>query len=361
MLVFCLLGHSLFVICQLRRFVFVLLGHTPGSKNNIEALLNWTNWHHRSGLRTIIEKTNNPSSNILPSLIAKYSASEKDVIRFVASKTITRPKFNELAPFQYTLFFAGMKAEGNPTLKNGQNYNLDVRYERYPRPGEMITVGAFYKYLDSTIEQTMKATASGQLMSFSNALSAQVGGIEFEFVRNLTFLIKDEAKRDSSILKDFGIGFNSTYMFTTVNIDTLDFSSINTNSIRPLEGSSPFLLNLDLRYEKKFENKNKLLLAVAYNVFGKRLVTVGSNGIGDSYAKPVNTLNFVSKMSFDNNLTVSFKEKNILNPSIEIIQEDKVNEGEYINVSSIQYGVDASLSVGYTIEYKKKNKAPKEF
>ena len=310
---------------------------------------------------SIIEKTNNPSSNILPSLIAKYSASEKDVIRFVASKTITRPKFNELAPFQYTLFFAGMKAEGNPTLKNGQNYNLDVRYERYPRPGEMITVGAFYKYLDSPIEQTMKATASGQLMSFSNALSAQVGGIEFEFVRNLTFLIKNEAKRDSSILKDFGIGFNSTYMFTTVNIDTLDFSSINTNSIRPLEGSSPFLLNLDLRYEKKFENKNKLLLAVAYNVFGKRLVTVGSNGIGDSYAKPVNTLNFVSKMSFDNNLTVSFKVKNILNPSIEIIQEDKVNEGEYINVSSIQYGVDASLSVGYTIEYKKKNKAPKEF
>ncbi|MFD1551204.1 TonB-dependent receptor plug domain-containing protein [Putridiphycobacter roseus] len=308
---------------------------------------------------SVIEKTSNPSTNILPSFIAKYSATDKDIVRFVASKTITRPKFNELAPFQYTLFFAGMKAEGNPDLKNGQNYNLDVRYERYSRPGEMITLGAFYKYLDSPIEQTMKATASGQLMSFSNALSAQVGGLEFEFVRNLSFLIKDEEKRDTSFLRDFGIGFNATYMFTTVNIDTLDFSSINTNSVRPLEGSSPFLLNIDVRYEKRFENKNKLLLAMAYNVFGKRLVTVGSNGIGDSYARPVNTLNFVSKMSFENNLSLSFKVKNIFNPSIDIIQEDKVNVGEYINVSSIKQGIDASFSVGYTFDYKKKNKEKK--
>ncbi|MDX1349786.1 MAG: carboxypeptidase-like regulatory domain-containing protein [Putridiphycobacter sp.] len=308
---------------------------------------------------SIIERTANPATNLLPSFIAKYSASDKNVFRLVASKTVTRPKFNELAPFQYTLFFAGMKAEGNPDLQNGENYNLDVRYEHYPKPGEMITLGAFYKYLDNPIEQTMKATASGQLMSFSNALSAQVGGLELEFVRSFGSFFQNEAKRDSSFLKDFGLGVNATYMFSTVNIDTTDLTAINTNSVRPLEGASPFLLNFDIRYEKQFENRNELMIAVAYNVFGKRLMTVGSNGIGDSYAMPVNTLNFISKMSFDNNLSVSFKVKNMLNPSIDILQEDKVNIGEYINVSSIKQGIDASVSVGYTIDYKKKIKETK--
>ncbi|MFK8037727.1 MAG: TonB-dependent receptor plug domain-containing protein [Crocinitomicaceae bacterium] len=308
-----------------------------------------------------IEKTDNLGSNLLPSFIAKFSASKKDVVRFVSSKTVTRPKFNELAPFQYTLFFAGMKAEGNPLLKHGENYNFDLRYEHYPKPGEMITVGAFYKYLDTPIEQTMKATASGQLMSFSNALSAKVAGVELEFVRSLGSFIKDEAKRDSSIFSNFGIGFNTTYMFTAVNIDTADKTAINTNSRRPLEGASPFLLNLDLRYEKKYDNKNKLMLAIAYNVFGKRLVTVGSNGIGDSYAKPVNTINFISRMSFNNNLTVGFKVKNLLNPAIDIIQEDKVNTGEFINVSSVKQGIDASFSIGYTIDYNKKLSKKKVF
>jgi len=309
---------------------------------------------------SIIESTPNNNNVILPSFIAKFEPNDEDVFRFAASKTVTRPKFNELAPFQYTLFFAGMKAEGNPALQNGSNYNFDLRYEHYPRYGEMLTVGAFYKYLDSPIEQTMKATASGQLMSFANALSAQVGGVEVEFIRKLTFLVQDSLKRETSFLKDLGVGMNATYMFTTVNIDTNDMSSINTNVIRPLEGASPFLINFDLRYEADLnDDKDELLLALSYNVFGKRLVTVGSNGIGDSYAKSVNTLNFVSKYKFENNLSLGLKVKNMLNPAINIIQEDTVNEGEFINVSSIKQGVDVSMSIGYTIEYGKKKKEPK--
>ena len=177
-----------------------------------------------------------------------------------------------------------------------------------------------------------------------------------EFVRSLGSFIKDDEKRDSSILRDFGIGFNTTYMFTTVNIDTTDITAINTNAMRPLEGASPFLVNFDVRYEKQYENKNSLMIALAYNVFGKRLVTVGSNGIGDSYANPVNTLNLVSKINFENKISVGFKVKNILNPAIDIVQEDKVNNGEFINVSSIKQGVDASFSIGYTIDYQKRLK-----
>jgi TonB-dependent receptor len=303
---------------------------------------------------------NDIAEGILPSLILKYSHSEKDVFRFVASKTLTRPKFNEIAPFQYIQFFAGTKAQGNDSLKNGTNYNADFRYERYPRAGEMITIGGFYKYLQNPIEQTMRGTASGQLASFSNAKQGHVAGVEFEYVRSLSFLVKEE-KRDSSILKDFGLGFNAAYMWTQVTIDTLDLGNNSTNYIRPLEGASPFLVNLDLRYQKSFKNedgnKKDVLVSLAYNLFGQRLVAVGGNGIGDQYATPVSTLNLVTKMTFNDKFSIGLKGKNLLNPYINVIQEDMQVAGNKLNVSSFRRGMDISLSLAYTIT-KKANKKP---
>jgi hypothetical protein len=302
-----------------------------------------------------------PLQGFLPSVILKYNHTDKDVFRFVVSKTLTRPKFNEVAPFQYIQFFAGVKAEGNDTLKNGVNYNADFRYERYPSPGEMITIGAFYKYLQDPIEQTMRGTASGQLASFSNANLGHVAGAEVEYVRSLDFLVKKE-RRDSSALKYFGLGFNASYMWTQVTIDTLDPGNISTNYQRPLEGASPFLVNFDVRYSRDFkEAKKSVMVALAYNVFGRRLVAVGGNGIGDQYALPVNTLNFVSKVTFDNRFSIGLKARNLLNPYIRIVQEDKQIIGSDIEVSSFRTGIDFSLSLSYTFTGKSgKDKKKKE-
>ncbi len=305
------------------------------------------------------------SNDILPSLITRFNATDKDVFRLVASKTLTRPKFNEVAPFQYVLYFAGMKAQGNPNLDNGTNYNADFRYERYGKPGEMFTVGGFYKYLDRPIEQTMRATASGQLMSFANAQSANVLGAEIEMMKSLSFLVRDSLKRDTSILNQFSVAMNATYMYTTVIIDTTDGGAINTNSIRPLEGASPYLINFDLSYKNDFgtdddNNKKSVLFAASYNVFGPRLFSVGSNGIGDQYEQPVNSLNFVSSITFNDTYSFGFKAKNILNPTINIVQQDMVNAGETLNVSSFQRGIDFSLSFSYNIPVAKKKKKPTE-
>jgi TonB-dependent receptor len=297
---------------------------------------------------------------ILPSLILKYSPTDKDVFRLVASKTLTRPKFNEVAPFQYTQFFAGTKAQGNDSLKNGTNYNADFRYERYPKAGEMITIGGFYKYLQNPIEQTMRGTASGQLASFSNAKQGHVAGIEFEYVRSLDFLVKKE-RRDSSYLKNFGIGLNAAYMWTQVIIDTMDLGNVSTNYLRPLEGASPFLFNFDIRYQKSLQaeegKKKDILVSLAYNIFGKRLVAVGGNGIGDQYATPVSTLNLVTKMTFNDKFSIGLKGKNLLNPYINVVQEDMQVAGNNLNVSSFKRGMDISLSLSYIIT-KKENKKP---
>ena len=242
---------------------------------------------------------------------------------------------------------------------NGQNYNADFRYERYGKPGELFSVGTFFKYLDNPIEQTMLATASGQLMSFANADAAQVAGVEVEYMRTLAFLVRDSSRRDSSFLNDINLGFNATYMYTSVQIDTTNGGAINTNSRRPLEGASPYLVNFDLSYKKKVGDKtaNKTYLAaLSYNVFGPRLFAVGSNGIGDQYALPVNSVNFVGKITFNDTYSFGIKAKNILNPTINIIQEDRVNVGNELNVSSFKRGIDLSLSFSYNIPVSKDKK-----
>ncbi|NOQ72402.1 MAG: TonB-dependent receptor plug domain-containing protein [Crocinitomix sp.] len=305
------------------------------------------------------EKTILLSDALLPSLITRFDANEKNVFRFVASKTLTRPKFNEVAPFQYVLYFAGAKAQGNTNLQNGINYNADFRYERYGKPGELFSVGAFYKYLDNPIEQTMRATASGQLMSFANANAANVAGVEIEYMRSLNFLVLDSARRDSSFLNDLNVGFNATYMYTSVQIDTTDSGAINTNAIRPLEGASPYLVNFDLSYlttKGEKGNEKTYLAALSYNVFGPRLFAVGSNGIGDQYQRPINTLNFVGKVTFNDTYSFGLKAKNLLNPTIDIVQENQVDPSQPLNVSNFKRGIDLSLSFSYNIPVSKKKK-----
>lgn len=306
---------------------------------------------------SIYEKNTLLSNVVLPSLITRFDVSKNNVFRFVASKTLTRPKFNEVAPFQYVLYFAGLKAQGNSNLVNGENYNFDFRYERYGKRGEMFTFGTFYKYLDNPIEQTMLATASGQLMSFANANFAHVAGAEIELMRNLSFLVKVDSLKEKSFLSNINLGFNATYMYTTVSIDSSNGGAINTNNKRPLEGASPFLINFDLSYQKTVgeeDDKKAYTVGLAYNVFGPRLYSVGSNGIGDQYEMPVSTLNFITKVTIRDTYSFGLSAKNLLNPTINILQTDQVDIGNRVNVSSFKRGIDLSLSFSYSIPYGKK-------
>ncbi len=65
----------------------------------------------------------------------KIDLNKTNVLRANASKTISRPGFREMAPFEYTEYFAGVKNVGNPNLQNGEIYNADLRFEQFPNVG----------------------------------------------------------------------------------------------------------------------------------------------------------------------------------------------------------------------------------
>ena len=285
----------------------------------------------------------------LPSLTIKYIPTEKTALNFSTSKTISRPGFKELAPFEYTEIFAGTKNRGNPNLVNGENLNADARFEIYPNTGELFAIGLFGKKLTDPIEKIQLASASGQLQSFQNSSSAHLGGIELEFTKNLGLLTKTE----SQILRNLTLNFNASYIYSQVSIDTTKKSKsdetgsiVLTNTKRPLQGASPYIINFDLNYEKWINPKFKGSITAAYNVFGKRVLSAGAQGLNDIYELPVNTLNLKVSGEFSEKFTVSITGKNLLNPTVK--QQQEIGSSQKI-INSYKTGVGIGLSLSYKI------------
>lgn len=289
---------------------------------------------------------------LMPAASFKYDVNENSAIRASASRTISRPAYREVGPFQYIEFFAGRQSIGNPELQNGANYNIDLRFETYPQPGNLVAFTVFGKYLDSPIERVLVATASGQLESFINTESALVGGVEFEYLQNLGRWFGEE-----TAWRNFSLTFNASAMYTDVTINqdaTVSGSSvISTNDQRPLQGASPYLVNADLTYTKRFgkDDALKTTATVSYNVFGPRIFAAGAQGIGDTYERPVNTVNFSWRNQISQHWSVNFYARNLLNPLILQKQESDPNlsNTEPVIVNQYRQGVDFSISISYSV------------
>lgn len=283
---------------------------------------------------------------ILPSISIKYEINERSNFRFAASKTVTLPKFTEVAPFldedvtEATL--------GNPILKNSDNYNVDLKWEYFPeQSGELVAAAIFGKYLENPIEKVFVASASN-VNTFINSDNAVIFGAELEYRKNLGNLFKVE----ETAWNNLNFGFNATFMYSKVEIDpeitTFNGSSIApTNLDRQLQGASPFLVNTDITYNKEFKT-HKITSALDFNIFGDRVYSAGGNGIGDIFEKGFGLLNFNFKDEIGDHIILSFKAKNLLNPSIERYQDQEDLNQEFTTYK-FDDGINFSLGVTFKL------------
>lgn len=272
------------------------------------------------------------SISILPSMNLRYSIKKDDIVRFTFSKTLSRPGFREVAPFEYTEVFAGIKTVGNPNLKNSDNYNVDLRYEHYNSSSDLISVTTFGKWINNPIEKTMLATASGQLQSFSNADYAYVYGLELEY--------KKLIRIDST--SNLRLGSNLTLLKSVAKVDTSG-GNVQTNSIRPLQGSSPVLFNLDASYNKNWKNLESTI-TLSYNIYGPRLWSVGIQGMDDVYENTTNTLNLTVRNMIKEKWGVNLSVSNILNPTLKTSQ--RTLDGD-VDLNEYKTGINVGLGLSY--------------
>lgn len=278
--------------------------------------------------------------DFLPTLNMKYKVTEKSNLRFATSKTITRPVIMEAYPLEF-VNLDGTIENGNPDTKNSDNYNFDLKFEVFPTAKELFAVTAFSKFIQNPIERVFvqSAGSGGQVITYDNSKSAVLFGAELECLVQLD--------RITDSFKNFSLGFNTSLMYTKVTID----NTIETNPDRQLQGASPWLVNADLKYEFDFNPNWKNTMTLVYNVYGKRIFAVGTNGLDHYYEQPFNKLDFVWGNNISKKWDVKFSIDNILNPKYSIMLGDEnkipINESD-LTVKDYKRGVGFSLNLAYT-------------
>ncbi|MEZ5484034.1 MAG: TonB-dependent receptor [Lysobacteraceae bacterium] len=272
----------------------------------------------------------------LPSAAVTWAYSDAAQLRLGYSETVSRPDFRELSPSPFTDPVLDESVVGNPDLQPTSITNIDLRWEYYFSPTESFSIAAFQKQFTSPIE-LVSVASSGNLLTLENAEEATNRGIEFDVYKNLGPLSSAKwmpSWARGGFWESVFVGAN--YAKIESEIDLGDIDTILTNRIRPLQGQSPYVGNVSLAY---LEPDGRIEATLLYNVFGARIVKVGTDGLPDFYEQPFNQLdfNFAWKLPWDG-WKFKAKFKNLLDPEALTTQEDKVTR-------RYRKGRDVSLSL----------------
>lgn len=239
-------------------------------------------------------------TDFLPGVNATLKLNQKTNLRLSGSQTVIRPELRELAPLNLYDFELNASVQGNPELERTKIFNADLRYELYPRAGELFTVGVFYKHFDKPIEQLInEGTGGSSTFIYANPESATSYGAELEVRRKLDF---------TSVLKNFTVQANLAYIKSKVKDAALDVD-------RPLQGQSPYVLNLGLLYDHEKSGFSGTLL---FNRVGERIYLVGDKSQGaddpNTYEAPRSLLDLqFAKKFLKNKAEVRLSISDILN------------------------------------------------
>lgn len=215
---------------------------------------------------------NNPMKTWLPSVNVSWRPTESWVVRSAAGKTLNRTEFREVAPYQELDFENNIMISGNPQLKSATANNYDFRVEFYPRKntkGEVISAGLFYKELKNPIERintTSRVLKEFPSISYQNAASATIRGLEIEINKRLDFI-------PGGLFRNLSFIGNLTLIKSESVNDTTSLASLSfVTDKRPLQGQAPYIINAGLYYDNAAWGTR---LAVIFNTSGESIYAAG--------------------------------------------------------------------------------------
>ena len=282
--------------------------------------------------------------DLLPSLNGIIKLSENSNIRAAVSQTIARPNMREISPFAATTTIGYPFFVGNPELDRTLIQNFDLRYETYPRTGELFAISAYYKYFEDPIIFQLTPGAGSPEIVPVNSENALVLGAEVEFRKSLDFI--------SEALTNFKVSTNFSLIFSEVDKGEEELEALrnvqaqgrrlNIEDTRPFQGQSPYIINFALSHVSdalRWEN------TLSFNIFGERLSYVTGPLDPDVYEQPRPSLNFVSNRQLNDHLTLGVKVMNIFN--MEFIHEYDF-EGDFV-FQSFRRGTNFNVSLSYNL------------
>jgi hypothetical protein len=291
--------------------------------------------------------------DVLPSANLTISPNSKTNIRIAGSRTVARPEFREIASFAFFDFEQLASVSGTPGLKRSSILNGDLRYEYYPKAGEVLSLGAFYKNFADPIELRLNESSTGsrRQYEFQNAEKADLVGVEAEFRKSLGFL-----SANAEWLERLYFNGNASVIFSKVALGNTDASGNKLPATnRPLQGQSPYLVNAGLQYDAE-KGTN---VSILYNRIGQRLSLVGNTQFSDIYEKPRDLVDFqISQKVFNKKGEVRLTVSDILNQKVMTYQNKNsakaYNAGTDIMFTSYTPGTTFTIGFNYNLDLKKK-------
>jgi TonB-dependent receptor len=220
------------------------------------------------------------NTDFLPSVNFTYSLTPKANLRASYYRTLARPEFRELAPFAYYDYELLATQIGNPNLKRTLIDNADLRYEFYPSAGQIFSFSVFYKKFYNAIEPSIDDVNSSTTISYFNAKSAYVYGIEMEARKNLDFLGDGGFYKNSTVYANLAL--TKSQIQNPGNPQLLE-------QTRPLVGQSPYVINAGFQHTA-FDNS--LSLNILYNKLGRRIFYAGGERFPSIYENPRDVVDF---------------------------------------------------------------------
>ncbi|MCX2473447.1 TonB-dependent receptor [Pedobacter sp. MC2016-05] len=189
-------------------------------------------------------KVNTKSSfaGFFPSLNLKYALDSRTNFRAAVTRSLSRPGYYDLVPWQEVEPRRKRMKIGNPNLDQATSTNVDFLFEHYLKSLGLISGGVFYKNIENYIFESIYTQVGGQFNGYQvtqtvNGANAHVYGYEIAWQQQLTFL--------PGFLNGFGIYGNFTQIqskFTVPGI--VSERTVRLPSMRPKVG------NASLSYEK---------------------------------------------------------------------------------------------------------------
>jgi TonB-dependent receptor len=257
-------------------------------------------------------------------------------LRFGLSETVARPDLREISDASYIDPLTEARVRGTPGLKTSPISNLDVRAEWFFENGDNFTASLFYKDIEAPIETAEGAGSDNNVfVTFVNADSAKIRGLELEWLKNLETL--SDRWGWGSWAESFFVSGNLTLSDSELTVGNVGLDL--TNPVRPMTVHSEYVANLQFGFDSPSVIHSWSLV---YNTFGERIFFAGRGGAQDTYEQPFDAVDLVYSYHPTERVSLRFRMQNILDEKLRLQQAG-------VTVLEQSLGTTAKLDVKWNL------------
>lgn len=235
-------------------------------------------------------------TNAFPGAHWRYAFTSDTNLRAAVTRSMARPNYYDLVPFQLILEEDSEIVRGNAALRPTLSSNFDVMLEHYFQSVGVVSGGFFYKNLtDFIFPFTFGETRGGELFDVlepRNGEAARVSGVELALQNRLRAL--------PAPLDGFGVHANYTYTDSDAVLPERAADRLR------LPGQARHVGNVAVWYEKA-----GLSARVSLNFRGRALFEVADNAAEDIYLDANRQLDLTVSQALTGNIRLYLSALNL--------------------------------------------------